>query len=72
MLGDKQRVVIEVDVPNCKRCGHTHQALKFISFVTPVFTETREWMYWGSCPETGDPILMTKKAETDASTQEDY
>lgn len=46
-------------VKNCARCGESHAPIKVRRFDRPVVDEDGTvWDWWGTCPTSGDPILM--------------
>lgn len=53
---------------HCARCGQDHESVEFKQFQQPVEdADGTVWGYWGTCPVTGDPILM-KENVNKAST----
>ena len=45
----------KVDIKSCARCGKDHEQVLFVKFLrNPVPGFTR----WGTCPLTGEPIMM--------------
>lgn len=58
-------------VTGCARCGGYHQQIEFIAFKRPIEDDNgRIWGYWGTCPTTGDPILLTKMIIYDVNKEE--
>lgn len=51
------------EVYQCARCGQTHledERVEFKRFKKPVVDrDGTVWEYWGTCPLTGDPILLS-------------
>lgn len=52
-------------IANCARCGQDHRQLYFREFQrapAPVLTEDGSarlsYKWWGTCPRSGDPILL--------------
>lgn len=43
-------------VGRCARCGADHRAVEFREFAT---RPDRDTSHWGTCPATGEPILLT-------------
>ncbi len=50
----RQKSLLAVDVRGCSRCGGAHDALRF----EPLLNPDDVFEYWGSCPNTGQPILL--------------
>ena len=46
---------IRTKVERCARCGGNHELVTFRLFKEPPPDVT----HWGTCPTTGDPILLT-------------
>lgn len=44
----------QTKVTNCARCGKDHESLQFRRLKTPAGNFT----HWGTCPNTGEPILL--------------
>lgn len=64
--------VVKGDVEDCARCGHNHTGIIFNTFMKPpASTDGTTWIWWGTCPDTGDPILMTFKEVADAPPKKD-
>lgn len=42
-------------VKNCARCSQDHTQIEFKRFK---FNPIDEFEFWGSCPTTGEPILL--------------
>lgn len=51
-----------IAVKHCARCGKDHD-ISFMPFRGEPFIEADKIVYsfWGLCPNTGDPVLMTKQ-----------
>lgn len=48
-------------VRQCARCGQDHEEIVYKQFERPVEdTDGTVWNWWGTCPVTGDPILMAE------------
>jgi hypothetical protein len=45
---------LSIDVRNCARCGGDHDGLDCKRFARP----PGEWTFWGTCPDSGDPVLV--------------
>lgn len=45
---------LQVKVRSCARCNSDHDVVFFKSFTRPV----ENYTHWGTCPNTGEPILM--------------
>lgn len=51
-----------IDIENCSHCGKPHRQLKLKAFARPQTDSTGAiWTHWGTCPNTGDPILAKEK-----------
>jgi len=51
---------MKINVNSCARCGEDHEQIEFKKFVRPVEdSDGTLWNWWGFCPRTLDPILMT-------------
>lgn len=46
-------------VDNCPRCGGRHGGLTFLPFKRPMVAGVA-FTHWTFCPETGEPMLMTR------------
>lgn len=44
-------------IQNCARCAGDHEMVIFNRFKSAVVADTAVYEWWGSCPETGEPIL---------------
>lgn len=50
---------VMVDVEGCARCGLNHDQVTFRPFDQPMFVgHGKAFSHWGSCPSTGEPILL--------------
>lgn len=53
--------IIKANVEHCARCKGNHEQLDFYHFTNPVIDDDGfEWSYYGECPVTKEPILMTE------------
>lgn len=43
-----------VSVRSCQRCGADHVGMKF----QPLSNPADRFRFWGSCPVTGQPVLL--------------
>jgi hypothetical protein len=51
---------VTTDILGCARCGQDHMILEFKKFkILPIIIEKVIYDYWGFCPMTGDPIIMS-------------
>lgn len=41
-------------IESCARCGEDHKSILFMSFLK----ENVQYQFWGTCPRTGEPVLM--------------
>lgn len=55
------RSVRNVKIVDCPRCGQHHPNLVTYFFEVPIIDEGGEWLWYGLCPRTGDPILIRGK-----------
>lgn len=64
--------MMRVDVIQCSRCGKDHTGIIFNVFLQPPKTnDDVDWDWWGTCPNTGDPILMTTTEAFGATNQKE-
>lgn len=50
---------ISLPVRSCARCGEDHDSVEYREFQRPVIDpDGTTWGWWGTCPTSGDPILM--------------
>jgi len=49
---------IITEVRNCARCGKYHDSVTFTLLQQPVNSNGIVYSYWGTCPNTGEPILL--------------
>lgn len=54
-------------IGNCSRCGQDHevQPMAFTRPFAPPEAAPVVWSKWATCPTTGDPILISERAESD-------
>jgi hypothetical protein len=60
---NKVTKVTHIEVTACARCGGDH-AVSFRTFANPPEFDSSIYDWWGTCPVTGEPILM--RMEQDA------
>jgi len=48
---------LDVDVEPCPRCGDHHDLLTLQRFQRPPSGTLGTFLYWTTCPATGEPIL---------------
>lgn len=51
-----------IDVEKCARCGEDHDDVAFQRFERPI-KHKEEWTHWGTCPKTGEPIILRVEVE---------
>lgn len=56
--GQPEKSRLLVDISLCSRCGKNHKGMIFYSFTRPVIIEDRTFGYYGTCPETGEPVIL--------------
>lgn len=50
---------MKVNIIRCARCGSDHSVEMAPFRNQPIIeNDQTEWTHWGTCPETGEPILM--------------
>lgn len=49
-----------LDIRSCARCGANHAGMAFRRFASSAVVDTdgTAWSWWGTCPYTGEPVLM--------------
>ena len=57
---------IYTDVVNCSRCGKNHQGMGFQKLKRPVVVGSTTLSYWGTCPQTFEPLLLTSNGNEEA------
>lgn len=56
-------MVETTDLRYCPRCRASHPELGIRKFLRPVLTR---WTWWGICPATGEPVVLTDLMWDDA------
>ena len=59
----------EVEVSNCVRCNGTHKVKFHLSKNRHYEIGDDDYQYWGMCPDTDEPILMSVAKREDLSEQ---
>lgn len=54
-----------VNISACARCEGDHTGVPSQEFARPIELGGLTWGWWGVCPETNEPILMTDQAESE-------
>lgn len=63
--------VLMMSVTHCARCGRDHPEIVFTTFLRPPSDASGTlWSWWGTCPVSGDPILLRIAEVNDGPTQE--
>lgn len=59
---------LTVNIRRCARCGYNHEGVEFKRFHIPIMDGyDKQWHYWGTCPTNGDPILLNRQDDYEAS-----
>jgi len=58
-------MILTMNITNCKRCGKTH-IVKPRNFTNPIVILDVEFTKFAMCPETNEPILISKEYDADS------
>lgn len=56
-LNNNEHILI-TRLDGCARCGGDHEDLNFQRLDQPMEISGVQFTHWGTCPETGSPILL--------------
>lgn len=63
----EERLVFTLSIEGCARClGDGHDDLEFRKLTHPVTAGGYRFTHWATCPENGEPILLTMTAPDSA------
>lgn len=64
-LGERKRLreakvprSLDIEVTDCARCDEDHEAVKVQEFKTYMVCGEYVMTHWGTCPKSGEPILV--------------